>query len=97
MRAFKLSEAVRPVSDLKAHGGEIVRQVTETGQPVVLSRHGRAVAVVLSVAEYEALQDMADRTELQKGVEEAERDIAEGRTVPHDEVMALLRRWAGGE
>ena len=97
MRGLKLSEDVRPVTDLKSHGGEIVRQVTETGRPVVLSKHGRAVAVVLSVSEYEELQELADRSELQKAVDEAERQIREGKTVPHEEVLELLNRWADGE
>ena len=97
MRGLKLSEDVRPITDLKAHGGEIVRQVSETGRPVVLSRHGRAVAVVLSVGEYEALQDSADRGELQRAVHDAERDVDAGRTIPHGEVMALLARWSSGD
>ena len=43
MNAIRLSQDIRPVTDLKAHGAELVRQVTVEGRPVVLSRHGRAV------------------------------------------------------
>jgi len=38
---LKLSEDIRPVTDLKSHGAEIVRDVT-SGRTVVLIRHGRA-------------------------------------------------------
>lgn len=90
MRALKLSEDIRPVTDLKSSGAEIIRHV-EGGRTVVLSRHGRAVAVVLSVEEYEGLQDAADQLTLRRAVEEAEADIAQGRTLPHH---AIRQKWA---
>lgn len=90
MRALKLSEDIRPVTDLKSSGAEIIRQV-ESGRAVVLSRHGRAVAVVLSVEEYEDLQDSAERLTLRRAIEEAEDDVAQGRTLSHD---AIRRKWA---
>ena len=34
---------------------------------------------------------------LQRAVDEAERGIAEGRWVEHEEVAAKLERWAAGE
>ncbi len=90
MRALKLSEDIRPVTDLKSHGAEIIRQI-EAGRAVVLSRHGRAVAVVVSVEEYEGLQESADRLALQRAVEVAEAEIAAGKGVPHADVK---RKWA---
>ena len=95
MRALKLSEDVRPVSDLKAHGGELLRQVVDTGRPVILSRHGRAVAVLLSVDDYDEFQAFAAQRSVQRAVEEAERNVAEGRVVPHDDVLKLLDQWSG--
>lgn len=96
MPPLRLSQDIRPVTDLKAHGAEIVRQVSQTHRPVVLSRHGRAVAVVLSVEEYEDLQDAAGRAELQAAVEEAEGEIAEGRSISGDVVKRQLKAWADG-
>ena len=60
MAQMTISEDIRPISDLKARGSEIVTQTTATGRPVVLTRHGRGVAVVLSVEEYERLQRAAE-------------------------------------
>ncbi len=53
MTHLTISRDIRPISDLKAKGSEIVTQVANTGRPVVLTRHGRGVAVVLAVDEYE--------------------------------------------
>lgn len=95
MTALKLREDFRPVTDLKAHGAAIVRQVSDTGRPVVLSRHGRPVAILLSVDEYEDLCGQRDAKELRAALAEAEVDLAAGRTVPQsamqDKFTRLLR------
>jgi prevent-host-death family protein len=96
MPALKLSEDIRPVSDLKSHGAEIVRQVVD-GRPVVLSRHGRAVAVVLSVDDFEEMQEAAERSALLKALAVGVEDIKSGRTVPHEDVMRKLESWADGK
>ena len=97
MPTLKVSEDRRPLSDLKARPSDIVRQVSETGRPVVLTRRGRGVAVVLSVDAFEKLQDAAQRADVQRDVDEAERDLAAGHQVAHEEVEAKLKRWAIGE
>jgi prevent-host-death family protein len=93
----KLSEDLRPLSDLKTQTSEVIHQVQESGRPVVLTRHGRGVAVVLSIEAFEELQSSADRLRLQRAVEEAEQDIAEGNWVEHSRVVAKLKRWSADE
>ena len=97
MVTIKASKDLRPVSDLKSAGAEIVRQVGRTGRPIVLTRHGRGVAVVLSLEEYEFLSERVEKLELQRAVDEAEKEVAEGRWVSHDEMKAKIVRWANGE
>lgn len=64
------------------------------GRPVVLTRDGADVAVLLSVEQFRALQ-ANDAQDLAAAVDEAESDVLAGRTRSHDEVAAKLRRWAG--
>ena len=90
MAHIHISEDVRPISDLKGKAAEIVRQISHTGRPVVLTRHGRGVAVVLSVEEYELLQEAAQRLRLISALGEGENDISAGRTISHDE---MVERW----
>ena len=96
-RAVKLSEDLRPVSELKSQSGDILRQVQRTGRPVVLTRHGKGVAVVLSLAAYEELEASAAREDLRMAVAEAEGQYASGEVVRGDEVMKRLDDWAVGE
>ena len=46
-----------PLSDVKVNPGAVVRQASESGRPVLLTSRGRGVAVVQSLARYEAAQD----------------------------------------
>lgn len=97
MARVKLSEDLRPLSDLETATSEVVQQARSTGRPVVLTREGRGVAVLLSVEAFEDLQISSERIELQHAVEEAERDIAEGNWVEGSEVAEKLKRWAAVE
>jgi prevent-host-death family protein len=97
MARLKLSEDLRPLSDLETQTSEVIQQAHTTGRPVVLTREGRSVAVLLSVEAFEDLQSSSERQELQRAVEDAERDIAEGRWVENSDVVVKLKRWAGVE
>lgn len=97
MPYFKLSQDLRPVSDLERQTSEVIHQAQETGRPVVLTEQGRGVAVVLSIKAFEDLQSSAERMELQRAVDEAERDLAQGKWVEHCDVEAKLKRWSAGE
>lgn len=46
---------------------------------------------------FEDLQTSADRLELQRAVDDAERDITEGNEVESSEVLEKLKRWSAGE
>ena len=59
MSTARFSEDVRPVTDLRVKAAEIVRHVRSTGRPVLLTRRGRGVAVIVDLAEYERLSDRA--------------------------------------
>ena len=97
MPALKLSTDIRPVSDLKSHGAEIVRQVNDTSRPVVLTRHGRSVAVVLSIEEYEANVELRAWADLRRAILKGERSLEEHGPVPHSEVVDYLRSVANGK
>jgi prevent-host-death family protein len=84
----RFSDDLRPMSDLKSAGAEIVRQAQTTGRPVVLTRHGRGVAVVLSVEAYDDLAADAGLRALREAVAEADAELARGEALPHDDVAA---------
>jgi prevent-host-death family protein len=72
------ADAVFSVTDLKASPSKIIRLATEEG-PVVITVEGKAVAVVLTPAEYDELYMGA-------GLAKSLLDSREGRTSSQDEV-----------
>jgi len=97
MARLKLSEDLHPLSDLETQTSELVQQAHSTGRPVVLTREGRSVAVLLSVEAFEDLQRSSGNAELQRAVDDAERDLADGNWVENADIQVKLKRWAGVE
>ena len=86
---MKLSEQVRPISYLKAHAPEVVRSLAETRQPVILTVHGEAKAVLQDVSEYEATQETLA---LLKVLALTNRQVEEGKVKPAAEAFAAIRQ-----
>ena len=54
---MKPSEAIRPISYLKAHAAEIIREISENRNPVYITQHGIAKVVLQDVYSYEQTQE----------------------------------------
>ena len=91
MADINLESDIRPISDLKRQASALVDQVTTSRRPVVLTRHGRGVAVLVSVREYEELRARADRTAINAAIAEAEADVVAGRVMSTEQVAAKHR------
>lgn len=87
----RFSEDLRPMTDLKSGGADIVRQAQETGRPVVLTRHGRGVAVVLSVEAYDELLATTQANALRAAIAEADEAVERGQVVAHEQVVRRMR------
>ncbi|MYA17372.1 MAG: type II toxin-antitoxin system Phd/YefM family antitoxin [Gammaproteobacteria bacterium] len=83
----RFSEDVVPLTDLKTNPGRIVSHTAEAGRPVLLTRRGRGVAVVQSVAEYESA---AEERAFMRAVISGLADIEAGREVSLSEAKARL-------
>jgi len=79
-----------PITDMKRQAGKVLDTLRAERTPVVITEHGRAAAVLMDLASYEA---MTRRFEILKGIEEGEQDIAEGRTVTWEDAKKGLRKW----
>ena len=66
------TEDIHPMSEHRAHLSEHLRQVQETGRPMVITQNGRPAAVVLSPAKYDELLRAADIAAIREGLADAE-------------------------
>ena len=80
---MNLSQDIHPLTDFKRKTSDFLRQLKETGNPVVLTINGKAELVVQDAASYQRLFDLAERLETIQAVKEgiASADRGEGRPV----------------
>ncbi len=88
MSTVKPTEDIQPLTAFRANVASFVDQVRQTGRPLVLTQHGRGTAVLLGAADYEAL---VEELEILRDIQVSERELAEGRGVPHDQVVQEVR------
>ncbi len=92
MQPLKLDEDIRPLSEFRAGVAAFVRQVNETRRPMVLTQHGRGVAVLVDIHEFEA---MRERLAVADDIAIAEAQVAAGQVTPHDQARARALQKLG--
>ena len=70
---MRLTGRVKPISYLKAEAAQIVKDLEDTGEPLVIMQNGEAKLVVQDVRSYEQTQQMIAMLKL---LALAEKDIA---------------------
>lgn len=85
---MRYSTQVKPISYLKANAAEILRDLAERREPMIITQNGEAKAVIQDVASYEEAQETLT---LLKLLAFGDREIAEGKSKPADEVLERLR------
>jgi len=73
----------------------MMKQLKETGRPIVLTVNGKTEAVVQDAISYQRLLDIAALADEREGVRQGDADIAAGRTRPAEEVFAEMRKQYG--
>ncbi|MFH0981127.1 MAG: type II toxin-antitoxin system prevent-host-death family antitoxin [Planctomycetota bacterium] len=81
-----------PVSEFKAKAAEWLQRI-QRGETVVITQNGKAAGVVVSPLAYDELME---KIRFVQAVEQGLADVAAGRTVPHDKVVAEMRQRFGG-
>ncbi|MEO1244365.1 MAG: type II toxin-antitoxin system Phd/YefM family antitoxin [Pseudomonadota bacterium] len=92
---MKLSSQIKPISYLKAHAAELVRDLNNRQEPLVITQNGEAKAVMLDVKSYEDSQEMLA---LLKLLAIGNRQVEEGKVRSVDDAFQHLRdRRSRGE
>lgn len=93
MSRIRFDQDIQPLSEFRAGVASFIRQINETRRPLVITQHGKGVAVVLDVAEYEAMQE---KIELLEEMRVAETQLAAGLGVASDDarnqVLGRIRK-----
>ena len=82
--AISLTEDIRSITDLKRDAQKIIDHIHRTGRPVILTKNGKADAVILDAKTFEKHLKVSN---LAKLLAPAEEDIAAGRTREMGQVL----------
>ena len=80
---LNLETDIRPISYVKAHTAEMIKQVEDRKNPVVITQNGEAKAILLDVNSY---QKMVNSINLLKVISIGENDFRNNRTFTNEEV-----------
>jgi prevent-host-death family protein len=89
-----------PLADAKARLSAVLDEIRDTHERVVITRNGRPEAVIMAVADLEALEETLDLLSTPGALEQirqAEADIAAGAGVDADELRRRLATRAQRE
>ncbi len=86
---MKLSESIKPISYLKSHTAEVLREVSEGQRTIVITQHGEARAVLQDIASYEQTQESLA---LLKMLAQSSKSIQDGRSKPLKKAFADVRK-----
>jgi prevent-host-death family protein len=86
---MKYSTRIKPISYLKAHTAEIIRELGEQKEPLIITQNGNAKAVMQDVQSYEQTQEtMALLKILALGT----RQVESGQTQPAMKIIGRIRK-----
>lgn len=86
---MKLSESIKPISYLKAHASEIVKDINKNRKTMVITQNGEAKVVVQDIKEFEKMQETMA---LLKILSMSQESIKKGKFKPVDKAFKDIRR-----
>lgn len=84
---MKFSTQVKPISYLKSHAAEIIKNLSESREPMLITQNGEAKLVVMDVHSYE---EQAETLALLKILALGNREIEQGNFRSANDVFADL-------
>ena len=76
-------EDIKPISYVKTHTAQIMKQIGEKNNPLVITQNGEAKAVIMDVKQY---QKIIDTINLLKILSIGENDIKNNKTYTQDQL-----------
>ena len=86
---MKLSTSVKPISYLKSHTAEALRDVSDNQRTMVITQHGEAKAVLQDIVSYEQTQESLA---LLKMLAQSSKGIQAGRSKLVKKAFADIRK-----
>lgn len=90
MQRLKIDQDIKPLSEVRIGIANFIKQVHDTKRPLIITQHGKSVAVLLDVYEYEAIQE---KLELLTDVQASLNQLEKGQGIAHEDAKEkVLKR-----
>ena len=86
---MNIKEDIKPISYVKTHTAEIIKNINENHRPIIITQNGEAKGVFIDTHSY---QKMKDTISMMKLIILAESDVASGKVTPQKEVLKKLEK-----
>lgn len=86
---MNISSDIKPISFLKSHAADILKQINETHRPVIITQNGEPRAVLQDPESYD---NMRKAIGLLKLISLGEDDIKKGKTKTQDRVFKDIEK-----
>lgn len=86
---MKLSTSVKPISYLKAHASELIRDITNTRRTLVVTHNGEAKVVIQDIRTYERMQETLA---MLKMLTRSKHNVKRGKIKSMDDAFSKLER-----
>jgi len=92
MQRLKIDQDIRPMSEFRTGIASFLKQIHDTKRPLIITQHGKGVAVLLDVGEYEAMQE---KIELLQDIQTSIAQLESGTGIDHDAAKADVLKRVG--
>jgi antitoxin YefM len=90
MQRLKINQDIKPLSEVRTSIANFIKQVHDTKRPVIITQHGKGVAVLLDAHEYEK---MREKLELLTDVQISLNQLENGDGIDHEDAKEkVLKR-----
>jgi PHD/YefM family antitoxin component YafN of YafNO toxin-antitoxin module len=87
-----INSDINSLSNFKRNTPEFIKQLKETGHPVVLTINGKAELVVQDTASYQKLIELADRAERMDTLRASIEDMRKGKVSPAEDMLTEMQQ-----
>ena len=87
MKRLKVNEDIRPMSEFRTGIASFLKMIHDTKRPLIITQHGKGVAVLLDANEYEAMQE---KIELLQDIQTSITQIEAGHGIKHSDAKATV-------
>ena len=92
MQRLRIDQDIRPMSEFRTGIASFLKQVHDTKRPMIITQHGKGVAVLLDVNEYEVMQE---KIELLQDIQTSISQLENGGGIENNDAKAMVLKRVG--